>query len=286
EYRERQEREGGDLRKIFGAVHGSASRMGARSNMGPQRRRAGDSRHRRLGNLLQETPRRAVPPGEVQRLTNGARLCRPQPDIRRAPPAPRTFDRREHARLRLDEQLLLLGRQLDHAPAVPGIAERREDFPRDTKVRVAHVRGLGCLRHAQGEASKLVSGHAVGPQLGRYTPHPPRKTSELSPTVSRAPPAPPRPSARSRPPTPAPRAPADRSAPRRTSSPPPGPPCRERRSRAPGSVGSGAPRSHSAPSATPALHRRHWCAATGCRLTPPRAPESPLAPRCSWAAAP
>ena len=59
------------------------------------------------------------------------------------------------SRLRSDEELLLLGRELDHAPAAAGIAQRREDPAGHTKVRVAHVSGFGRAGQAQSEASEL-----------------------------------------------------------------------------------------------------------------------------------
>jgi len=64
------------------------------------------------------------------------------------------------SRLRSDEELLLLGRELDHAPAAAGIAQRREDPAGHTKVRVAHVSGFGRAGQAQSEASELAGCHA------------------------------------------------------------------------------------------------------------------------------
>src|SRR5215218_899275 len=75
--------------------------------------------------------------------------------------APGALDPNEHARLRRDHRLLLLGSQLQHSPRLVGIAESREDLAADAEVGMSHVPDLGSLRHAERQPSKVVRGHVA-----------------------------------------------------------------------------------------------------------------------------
>src|SRR5437773_11190011 len=89
-----------------------------------------------------ETFRGPVAPRGDQRFTNGTLLGGPQPNVRGTTATPAALDGREDRRLGSDEQLLLLRGELHHATAALGIAQRRENAARHTKVRVAHVSGF------------------------------------------------------------------------------------------------------------------------------------------------
>src|SRR5439155_3425229 len=110
--------------------------------------------------LICKTSWGSVVPSDRQCLANRGLLCCVQPDIGGTSTTPRALDRRERPRLRSHEELLLLWRELDHAPAAAGIAQRREDPAGHTKVRVAHVSGFGRAWQAQSEASELAGCHA------------------------------------------------------------------------------------------------------------------------------
>src|SRR5262249_26457822 len=88
---------------------------------------------------------------------------RRQVDLRAAPRAPAARDGYEDGRLGPNPASLLLGRQLDHAPALVRVAERREDLPPHTEIRMAHVRRLGRLGQAERQAAESVSGHDPPP---------------------------------------------------------------------------------------------------------------------------
>src|SRR5438128_9865212 len=96
--------------------------------------------------VTDETLRGSVAPGDHERFVNGGLPGSLQPDVCGTGATPSTLDGRERHRLRSDEQLLLLGRELDHAPTAARIAQRREDPAPNAKVRVAHVSGFGHLR--------------------------------------------------------------------------------------------------------------------------------------------
>src|SRR5712664_1059916 len=61
------------------------------------------------------------------------------------------------------EHPLLDGRDLDHAPAILGVAEGREDLSSDAKVGVVHVGLLGGFGKREREAAKVIGGHRQGP---------------------------------------------------------------------------------------------------------------------------
>ena len=56
--------------------------------------------------------------------------------------------------------MLLLRRELDHPPTCGGIAERGKNLTAHAKIRMVHVSLLFCFRKSQGQAAKIVSGHA------------------------------------------------------------------------------------------------------------------------------
>src|SRR6266404_1966721 len=57
------------------------------------------------------------------------------------------------------EHPLLDGRELDHAPAIFGVAEGREDLSGDAKVGVVHVGLLGGFWEGEREAAEVIGGH-------------------------------------------------------------------------------------------------------------------------------
>src|SRR2546428_712756 len=138
----------------------------------PDSRDVENSHLRWLGavHLLGQPLRGSVAPGGDQRFANRALPGGPQSDIRRTTASPAALDRCEGRGLASDEQLLLLGGELDHAPAAAGIAQRREDPAGHAKVRVTHVRGFSGLRQTQRDASELSGGHGIAPPTMAQTP--------------------------------------------------------------------------------------------------------------------
>jgi hypothetical protein len=47
-----------------------------------------------------------------------------------------------------------------------GVTERRENFPAYAKIRVVHVGGFECFRHAQSNTTKFSGGHDFMMRLG------------------------------------------------------------------------------------------------------------------------
>src|SRR2546425_4449271 len=77
--------------------------------------------------MIRRPPRSTLFPYTTLFRSNGGLVGSLQPDICGTGATPSTLDGRERHRLRSDEQLLLLGRELDHAPTAARIAQRRED---------------------------------------------------------------------------------------------------------------------------------------------------------------
>ena len=87
------------------------------------------------------------------------RLDRREIDQRRPLAAPRAFRRLKLGWRRGDELVLLVGRQVNHAPGIVRVAERREDFAGDPKIGVVHMGRLGCAGKRERRFAKLVRSH-------------------------------------------------------------------------------------------------------------------------------
>src|SRR5262249_48315702 len=88
-----------------------------------------------------------------------------QHDLRRAPPAPAAFDHGERTGRLVDNQLLLVRRELDHPVPAVGITKRCKDLIAHAEVGMVHVRRLDRFRQAERELSKLINGHGLHPYL-------------------------------------------------------------------------------------------------------------------------
>jgi hypothetical protein len=75
--------------------------------------------------------------------------CRPQG----------AFHRFENSCIGSDKFLLFLPRQLHHRRVFIGISERRENFPTDTKIGMAHVRRLDYCGKTQRRLAKIILCH-------------------------------------------------------------------------------------------------------------------------------
>ena len=78
-----------------------------------------------------------------------------------APASPRAFYRHKHVGTVLRVVVLLLGRELDHPPALGRISERGEYLSAHAKIRMVHVGVLRRLRKSKGHAAKIIGGHGV-----------------------------------------------------------------------------------------------------------------------------
>src|SRR6266487_5570699 len=79
--------------------------------------------------------------------------------VRVSAPSPCGFNRSEHIRISSDKIRLFVWGQLDYPPLFIWTTERCEDSATHTEIRMAHVRGLNCLREAKCEASKFGRRH-------------------------------------------------------------------------------------------------------------------------------
>jgi len=104
---------------------------------------------------------RRVRPCGSQGLANGCFRRRFQQDAGRASGAPYALDRNECPGIFADEQLLLVWRDSDHAPAGRRITERREDRVADPEVGMVHVGRFDRLGKGEGELSKIIGRHGL-----------------------------------------------------------------------------------------------------------------------------
>src|SRR5215831_16635877 len=82
-----------------------------------------------------------------------------QMNLGRAPPTPAALYGGESVWIRSGKGFLLFRLKLNHAIFLVRIAEGREDFFTDAKVRMVHVRAFHCLRKAESDSAKIFSGH-------------------------------------------------------------------------------------------------------------------------------
>ena len=73
--------------------------------------------------------------------------------------SPGTFHGPEDTWFSAHKQFLLDWSQLDHAPGLIGIVERREDLAAHAEVGMVHVDTLGSFGEAQRQAAEVVGGH-------------------------------------------------------------------------------------------------------------------------------
>src|ERR1043165_8007902 len=80
---------------------------------------------------------------------------------RSAAPAPSAGARTENLRCHLDEVLLLLRRQLDHAVPLIWIAKRRKNPTVQPKIGVPHVRRFNRSWNTQNQTAEFLGSHTV-----------------------------------------------------------------------------------------------------------------------------
>src|SRR4029077_15140632 len=113
--------------------------------------------------LRRHTLRCSVAPRRDKRRAQHGFCSSLKSHVRGAAKSPTALYRRKNLGMIVHEFLLLLWRQLHHSQTIAGIRERREDFPAHSKIRMVHVRALGCLGKAKRHAAKIFGSHAVSP---------------------------------------------------------------------------------------------------------------------------
>src|SRR5688572_33276989 len=81
----------------------------------------------------------AIFPCCAERPSHAALASQAQIHLRASGPAPRAFDGKEDLGFRCADFCLLFRAQAYDAPCLVRIAERREDLPKNSKVRVPHM---------------------------------------------------------------------------------------------------------------------------------------------------
>lgn len=113
----------------------------------------------RLAMLSRGTLWSPVSPGHEERFADRPLLCRSQPHVRGSLAPPAALDGLETLGLDLSEELLIVRRELHHAPVRVRCAERCENLSAHSKVRVTHVRRLDDPGKAESHLSKIAWRH-------------------------------------------------------------------------------------------------------------------------------